>query len=67
MNKPSDMEKVDLKEQIALLNVETERLRRRLAELAEVDPHEGVEKASKSVSESVAELREIAKRHGVVA
>jgi hypothetical protein len=67
MSKPTDIEKVDLTEQIAGLNAEAERLRRRLDELGEAGPPEDAEKASESVMESVAELRKIAKRHRDVA
>lgn len=67
MSKPGDIERVDLSEQIAQLNAEAERLRRRIAELGGTDPREGAEKASESISESVAELRKIAKRHGAAA
>lgn len=67
MSEPGDIERVDLSEQIAQLNAEVERLRRRIVELGGTDPREGAEKAGASVSESVAELREIAKRHGAMA
>lgn len=67
MSKPGDIERVDLSQQIAELNAEVERLRRRLVELGGADSRQAAEKASESVSESVAELREIARRHGALA
>lgn len=67
MNESADIEKVDLTEQIAQLNAETERLQHRIDELGKADPHKDAESASESVMESVAELRKIARRLRYVA
>lgn len=59
----SKIQEQDLNQQIAELNAEALRLQRQIEKLDEGRLRRNAEKASESVSQSVSELREIAKRH----